>query len=90
MVETTFDVLRVPSITLSEAEIEEIKEQILAGQLPVDYPDLHYDAVEKNVSAGITRRTRTDGRSSMAWAVKTTKQEIRSKPSASFENTPRG
>lgn len=49
MVETKVDVLRPPSITLSQKELDEIDAQMAAGVLPPDYLDRHLDAVEANV-----------------------------------------
>jgi hypothetical protein len=49
MVDAVLDPLRIPSITLSEAEIDEIHELMAAGLLPDDYLERHYAAVRKNV-----------------------------------------
>ncbi len=47
--ETPIDPIRVPTITLSQAEIEEIEAEMAAGQLPPDFLDRHYAAVDANV-----------------------------------------
>lgn len=49
MVTTTIDPIRVPTLNLSPAEIEEIQELMEAGQLPGDFLDRHYEAVRTNV-----------------------------------------
>jgi hypothetical protein len=49
MVATPLDPLRAPVITLSQAEIEEIREAIEVGILPSDYLAKHFEAVRANV-----------------------------------------
>jgi hypothetical protein len=49
MVDSVIDPVRVPSISLSQAEIDEIQQLITDGQLPPDYLDRHKDAVRRNV-----------------------------------------
>jgi hypothetical protein len=47
--ETPIDPRTVPSITLSEAELEEIWASVQRGELPADYLARHHDAVDANV-----------------------------------------
>lgn len=49
MVETRPDPVRVPTITLSQAELDEIEALMERGELPADYLDRYFDAVEANV-----------------------------------------
>jgi hypothetical protein len=49
VMDTPIDPIRIPTITLSNEEIDEIKEGIKAGQLPADFLERHYDAVDANV-----------------------------------------
>ena len=49
MVDTVLDPIRMPIITLSQAELDEIETAISAGQLPADFLDRYYAAVQKNV-----------------------------------------
>lgn len=49
MVSTTVDPIRMPTVTLSQSEMEEIEGLIEAGQLPKDFLDRYFDAVENNV-----------------------------------------
>jgi hypothetical protein len=47
--DTVIDPIKVPVITLSQAELEDIQAMIDAGQLPGDFLDRHHEAVRKNV-----------------------------------------
>lgn len=58
MVSTVIDPVKVPIITLSEEEIEEIKGQIAAGALPSDYLMRYREAVAKNVFGHDAQRDR--------------------------------
>jgi hypothetical protein len=49
MVDAVIDVVRIPTITLSEEELDDIEARIAKGDLPPDFLDRHYDAVDKNV-----------------------------------------
>lgn len=49
MVDTVIDPIRMPTVTLSQAEIEEIEQLMAAGSLPPDWLDRHFDAVDANV-----------------------------------------
>lgn len=49
MVTTPVDPIRVPAITLSQSEIEEIEFQIAAEQLPADFLERHFAAVQAAV-----------------------------------------
>jgi hypothetical protein len=49
MVETVIDPIRMPTVTLSQAELDEIDQLILAGQLPPDWIARYYAAVRANV-----------------------------------------
>jgi hypothetical protein len=49
MVDSVLDPMRVPCITLSQTEIDEIQQLIADGQLAPDYLDRHLEAVKKNV-----------------------------------------
>lgn len=49
MVAQVIDPIRVPTLNLSEAEIAEMEELIAQGQLPKDFIERHFEAVEKNV-----------------------------------------
>lgn len=49
MVAATFDPIRVPVVNLSQKEIDEIAGLIEQGQLPKDFLDRHFDAVDANV-----------------------------------------
>jgi len=49
MVETRMDPLRPPSINQSMEELELMQAQIDAGQLPPDFIERHFDAVDANV-----------------------------------------
>ena len=49
MVDTVIDPIRIPTITLSEAEYADIEALMATGALPKDYLERHFDAVEKNV-----------------------------------------
>lgn len=58
MVDTVIDPVRIPTINLSQAEIEEIEARIEIGELPRDYLDKHYKAVEDNVFGHDHRKDR--------------------------------
>ena len=47
--ETVIDPIRMPTITLSQSELDEIEAQMAAGALPPDWLDRHYAAVQANV-----------------------------------------
>lgn len=49
MVDSVIDPIRVPTITLSQAEMEEIEQLMAAGALAPDFLDRYHEAVEKNV-----------------------------------------
>jgi hypothetical protein len=49
MVDTVIDPIRVPTITLSQSEIEDIEAGIAAGELPPDWLERHAAAVQANV-----------------------------------------
>ena len=49
MVETVLDPIRVPTITLSDAELDDIEAQIEAGKLSPDFLERYYAAVANNV-----------------------------------------
>lgn len=49
MVAATIDPIRVPTLNLSQAEIDDIAVLIEQGQLPKDFLERHYDAVDANV-----------------------------------------
>jgi hypothetical protein len=49
MVDSVLDPMRVPAISLSQTEIDEIEQLIAAGQLPSDFLDRHKEAVRRNV-----------------------------------------
>lgn len=49
MVDQVIDVLRVPVVNLSEAELAEMEAQIEAGLLPKDFIEKHFEAVDNNV-----------------------------------------
>jgi hypothetical protein len=49
MVETPIDPIRMPTITLSEEELDEIEAKMATGELPPDYLERHYQAVANNV-----------------------------------------
>jgi hypothetical protein len=49
MVTTPIDPMRVPSINLSEQELDEMQELIAQGALPKDFIERHFEAVENNV-----------------------------------------
>ena len=59
MVETVIDAMRVPSITLSQAELDEIEGLISAGQLAPDFMERHLEAVARNVF-GVDHKTDQD------------------------------
>lgn len=61
MVETVIDPIKVPVVTLSQAEIEEIELQIVDGILPADWLERHYAAVQANVF-GHDHRVDSQGR----------------------------
>jgi hypothetical protein len=61
MVTTPRDPIRVPTITLSQAELEEIEAEIAAERLPADFLERHYEAVQNNVF-GHDHRTDANGR----------------------------
>ena len=58
MVQAVFDPIRVPSINLSQAELDEIEEAIEAGDLPKDFLDRYFKAVEDNVFGADHKKTR--------------------------------
>jgi|SRR5271155_2681645 len=49
MVTTPIDPIRVPVITLSQSEIDEIQDEIAAGRLPADFLERCDAARERNV-----------------------------------------
>lgn len=49
MVETVIDPIRMPTVTLSQAEMDEIEVRMSRGELPPDFLDRYYDAVDANV-----------------------------------------
>jgi hypothetical protein len=49
MVESVVDPVKVPTITLSQAELDDIRDLMAAGQLPEDYLQRHHEAVRANV-----------------------------------------
>jgi hypothetical protein len=49
MVDSVIDPIRVPTIELSQSEIDDIKALMESGQLPPDFLDRHYAAKENNV-----------------------------------------
>jgi hypothetical protein len=49
MVESVLDPIRMPTVTLSQAELDEIDQLILAGQLPPDWISRYHSAVEANI-----------------------------------------
>jgi hypothetical protein len=49
VVDTVLDPIRMPIITLSQAELDEIETAMSAGQLPADFLDRYYAAVQENV-----------------------------------------
>lgn len=49
MVTAVIDPIRIPTVTLSPAEMQELEELIESGQLSKDFIERYHDAVEKNV-----------------------------------------
>jgi hypothetical protein len=49
MVETKFDPVRPPTIMQSEEELDDMEARIARGELPADFLDRHFEAVEGNV-----------------------------------------
>jgi hypothetical protein len=49
MVSTVLDPIRMPTVTLSEEELETYLVMIEQGQLPADWLDRYYEAVQANV-----------------------------------------
>lgn len=49
MVTATIDPIRMPVVSLSIKELDEIAELIDAGQLPKDFLERHFEAVDANV-----------------------------------------
>lgn len=49
MVAAVIDPIRVPTITMSQAELAEMEELIETGQLPRDFIEKHFRAVQANV-----------------------------------------
>jgi hypothetical protein len=49
MVDTVIDPIRMPTITLSQAEMDEIEAQMAVGALPADFLERYDAAVESNV-----------------------------------------
>ena len=49
MVDSVIDPIRVPTINLSQAEMDEIEQLMNAGQLAPDFLERYHEAVEKNV-----------------------------------------
>lgn len=49
MVTTPIDPIRMPTINLSMEEIDEIQVRMERGELPPDFLDRHFDAVDANV-----------------------------------------
>jgi len=58
MVEIPIDPIRMPTITLSQAEMDDIETMMAAGQLPQDFLERHYAAVESNVFGHDHRKDR--------------------------------
>lgn len=48
-VQQKYDPVRVPSHSLTPGEIDELYDLIDKGELPKDYVDRHFEAVQKNV-----------------------------------------
>jgi|HubBroStandDraft_6_1064221.scaffolds.fasta_scaffold420120_1 hypothetical protein len=60
MVDSVVDPVRVPTITLSQTEVDDIKALIEAGQLPPDFLKRHEEAKRQNVF-GFDHTTDADG-----------------------------
>jgi hypothetical protein len=60
MVTAVLDPIKVPTVTLSQAEIEEIEDQIALGNLPADWLERHFEAVKQNVF-GVDYKTDAKG-----------------------------
>jgi hypothetical protein len=58
--ETPIDPLRVPTINLNTEEIAEIIAKMKTGELPPDYLDRYYDALDANVF-GVDAKKDRDG-----------------------------
>lgn len=58
MVTAVMDQIRVPTLSLSQGEIQELEELIMAGQLPPDFIDRHLQAVQDNVFGHDHKTTR--------------------------------
>jgi hypothetical protein len=61
MVDSVLDPLRVPSISLSQAEIDEIQDMIAREVLPPDFLERHLEAVRRNIF-GFDHKTDKNGR----------------------------
>jgi len=60
MVETVLDPIRMPTVTLSQKEMDDIEALMAQGQLPPDYLDRYHEAVAKNVF-GFDHKVDADG-----------------------------
>jgi hypothetical protein len=60
MVDTVLDPIRMPVVSLSQAEMDEIHDLIAKGQLSSDFLDRHHAAVRANVF-GHDHKTDRDG-----------------------------
>lgn len=69
MVDSVIDPMRVPSITLSQAEIDEIQDMIAREVLPADYLERHKEAVRKSVFGHDHKLDNTDARSNRGSAA---------------------
>ena len=49
MVSAVIDPIRIPTLNLSSQELDELASLIEQGQLPKDFLDRHFDAVDANV-----------------------------------------
>lgn len=49
MVEAVIDPIRMPTLTLSEKELDDIEAMMAEGRLPPDFLERHFVAVENNV-----------------------------------------
>jgi hypothetical protein len=56
--EKKFDAVRIPTISLTRAEIDQAYDEMAMGNLPADYIDRHFEELEKNIWGADAKKDR--------------------------------